>query len=163
MSLAGLSETLESTGASAEIPLADFTKSFTEWNGKDVQIPRTAQGVWLARKIPTDSQDIQSNLSQRITSVNSKALPTVEQVLDRHNLKFAPRVLGQRDVVVLKSTKYTWILVPLLPSEADSLQDKVTKVDALDHKVIRTLLEKNGLLFWPNGEASTYFAMTQWV
>jgi len=163
MSLESISEVL----ANAGIPPADFTNLSTEWNGKDVQVLRTEQGVWLARKIPADSQVIQSNLSQRITSVNSQALPTVEQVLDRHNLKFAPRVLGQRDVVILESTKHTWILMPLLPSEADSLQGKVTEVDALEHEVIIKLLENNGLLFWPNGEVGAetdaYFAMTQWV
>jgi hypothetical protein len=159
MELEGISETLER----ASIPPADFTNLTTEWNGKGVQVLRTEQGAWLARKIPVDSQGIHSNLGERVTSVNSKALPTVEQVLDRHNLKFAPRILGQRDVVILESTKYTWILMPLQPSEADSLQGKVTEVDALDYEVIRKLLENNGLLFSPTVETDPYFAMTQWV
>jgi hypothetical protein len=76
-------------------------------------------------------------------------------------LKFAPSILGQRDVVVLETSKYTWILMPLQPSEADSLQEKITEVDALDYEVIKKLLENNGLLFSPT--ADPYFAMTQWV
>ncbi|HEX4839393.1 MAG TPA: hypothetical protein VFU89_03005 [Rhabdochlamydiaceae bacterium] len=160
MSLKGISEALENTRANAGIPPADFTNLSTEWNGKGVQVLRTELGVWLARKIPADSQEIRSNLSQRITSINSKGLPTVEQVLDRHNLKFAPRVLGQRNIVVLESTKYTWILMPLNPSEADSLQGKVTEVGALDYEVIRKLLENNSLLFFPSAETDAYFAMT---
>ena len=159
MALEGISDILER----ANIPPADFTHLTTEWNGKGVQVLRTEQGAWLVRKIPVDSEGIPSNLSERVTSVNSRALPTVEQVLDRHNLKFAPRILGQRDVVILESTKYTWILMPLQPSEADSLQGKVTEVDALDYQVVRNLLENNGLLFSPTAETDPYFAMTKWV
>ncbi|HEY5235861.1 MAG TPA: hypothetical protein VIJ14_06770 [Rhabdochlamydiaceae bacterium] len=159
MELDNISGTLER----ANIPPADFTNLTTEWNGKGVQVLRTEQGAWLARKIPVDSQGINSNLSQRVTSVNSKALPTVEEVLERHNLKFAPRILGQRDVVILETSKYTWILMPIQPSEADSLQGKVTEVDALDYEVMRKLLENNGLLFSPTAETDPYFAMTQWV
>jgi len=159
MSLEGISETLEK----ANIPPADFTNLTTQWNGKGVQVLRTEQGSWLARKIPVDSQGIHSNLSQRVTSVNSRALPTVEEVLDRHNLKFAPRILGQRNVVVLETSKYTWILMPIQESEADSLIGKVTEVDALDYEVMRKLLENNGLLFSPGAETDPYFAMTQWV
>jgi hypothetical protein len=159
MALDSISDTLER----ANIPPADFTNLTTEWNGKGVQVLRTQQGAWLARKIPVDSQNIQYNLSERVTSVNSKALPTVEEVLDRHNLKFAPSILGQRDVVILETSKYTWILMPIQPSEADSLQGKITEVDALDFEVIRKLLENNGLLFSSSAETDPYFAMTQWV
>ena len=159
MALEGISDTLER----ANIPPADFTNLIPEWNGKGVQVLRTEQGAWLARKIPVDSQGIQYNLRERVTSVNSKALPTVEEVLDRHNLKFAPSVLGQRDVVILETSKYTWILMPIQPAEAESLQGKVTDVDALDHEVIRKLLENNGLLFSPTPETDPYFAMTRWV
>ncbi|HEX2579461.1 MAG TPA: hypothetical protein VHK67_03565 [Rhabdochlamydiaceae bacterium] len=157
MSLEGISEARESAG----IPPPDFTNLTTEWNGKGVQVLRTDQGVWLARRIPADSKGVELNLSERITSVNPKAPSTVEQVLDRYNLKFAPRVLSQRAVVVLESTKDIWILLPLQPSEADSLQGKVTEVDALDYEVIRKLLENQGLLSLPNGDP--YFAMTQWA
>jgi hypothetical protein len=159
MELDNISGTLER----ANIPPADFTNLTTEWNGKGVQVLRTDQGAWLARKIPVDSQGISSNLSQRVTSVNSKALPTVEEVLERHNLKFAPRILGQREVVILETSKYTWILMPIQESEADSLIGKVTEVDALDYEVMRKLLENNGLLFSPTAETDPYFAMTQWV
>lgn len=159
MALDSISDTLER----ANIPPADFTHLTTEWNGKDVQVLRTQQGAWLTRKIPVESQGIQNNLNQRVTSVNSKALPTVEEVLERHNLKFAPSILGQRDVVILETSKYTWLLMPLQPSEADSLQGKITEVDALDYEVIRKLLENNGLLFSPIAETDPYFAMTQWV
>ncbi len=159
MALEGISDTLER----ANIPPADFTNVTTQWNGKGVQILRTEQGAWLARKIPVDSQGINYNLSEKITSVNSKALPTVEQVLDRHNLKFAPSILGQRDIVVLETSAYTWILMPIQNSEADSLQGKVTEVDALDYEVMRKLLENNGLFFSHRPETDPYFAMTQWV
>ena len=159
MALDSISDILER----ANIPPADFTNLTTEWNGKGVQVLRTEQGSWLARKIPVDSQGIRYNLSERITSVNSKTLPTVEEVLERHSLKFAPSVLGQRDVVILKTSKYTWILMPIQSSEADSLQGKVTEVDALDYEVIRKALESNGLLFSPAAETDPYFAMTQWV
>lgn len=159
MALDSISDTLER----ANIPPADFTQLTTEWNGKDVQVLRTEQGAWLARKIPVESQGIQYNLSERVTSVNSKALPTVEEVLERHNLKFAPSILGQRDVVILETSKYTWILMPLQPSEADSLQGKITAVDGLDYEVIRKQLETSGLLFSPVAETDPYFAMTQWI
>jgi hypothetical protein len=159
MALDSISDTLER----ANIPPADFTHLTTEWNGKDVQVLRTQQGAWLTRKIPVDSQGIQYNLSQRVTSVNSKALPTLEEVLERHNLKFAPSILGQRDVVILETSKYTCILMPLQPSEADRLQGKITAVDGLDYEVIRKHLENNGLLFSSIAETDPYFAMTQWV
>ena len=159
MSLEGISETLEK----ANIPPADFTNLTTQWNGKGVQVLRTEQGTWLARKIAIDPQGINFNLNQRVTSVNSKTLPTVEEVLERHHLKFAPRILGQRDVVVLETSKYTWILMPIQESEADSLIGKVTEVDALDYEVIRKLLENNGLLFSPSVETDPYFTMTRWV
>jgi hypothetical protein len=159
MTLEGISDILER----ASIPPADFTNLTTEWNGKDVQVLRTKHGAWLARKIPVESQNIQYNLSERVTSVNSKALPTVEDVLERHNLKFAPSILGQRDVVILETSKYTWILMPIQSAEADSLQGKITEVDALDYEVVRKLLENNGLLFSPTAETDPYFAMTQWV
>jgi hypothetical protein len=159
MALDSISDTLER----ANIPPADFTNLTTEWNGKGVQVLRTDQGAWLARKIPVDSQGIQYNLRERVTSVNSKAPLTVEEVLDRHNLKFAPSILGQRDVVILETSKYTWILMPIQSAEADSLQGKITEVDALDYEVIRKLLENNGLLFTSTAETDPYFAMTQWV
>jgi hypothetical protein len=159
MALEGISDILER----ADIPPADFTNVTTQWNGKGVQILRTEQGAWLARKIPVDSQGNNYNLSERVTSVNSKALPNVEQVLDRHNVKFAPRILGQRDIVVLDTSEYTWILMPIQDSEAESLQGKVTEVAALDYEVMRKLLENNGLLFSPNAVTDPYFAMTQWV
>lgn len=159
MELDNISDTLER----ANIPPADFTNLTTEWNGKGVQVLRTDQGTWLARKIAIDPQGINHNLSQRVTSVNSKALPSVEEVLERHNLKFAPSILGQRDVVMLETSKYTWILMPIQESEADSLIGKVTEVDALDYEVMRKLLENNGLLFSPVAETDPYFAMTQWV
>lgn len=159
MSLDSISELIER----AHIPPADFTNLTTEWNGKGVQVLRTEQGAWLARKIPVDSEGIQYNLSERVTSVNSKALPMVEEVLERHNLKFAPSVLGQRDVVILETSKYTWILMPIQPTEADSLQGKITEVDALDYFEIRKLLENNGFLSSPVAETDPYFAMTTWV
>jgi hypothetical protein len=87
----------------------------------------------------------------------------VEEVLERHNLKFAPSIFGQRDVVILETSKYTWILMPIQISEADSLQGKITDVDALDYEVIRKLLENNGLLFSSTAETDPYFAMTRWV
>lgn len=158
MTLEGISGIRESAG----IPPADFTNLITEWNGKGVQLLRTEKDVWLARRIPADAPDnSEVNLSERITSVNSKILPTVEQVLDRNHLKFAPRVLGQRNVVVLESTTYTWILMPLQPEEAESLQGKITEVDALDYEEIRVVLENRDLLFSPS--ADSHFAMTQWV
>jgi hypothetical protein len=156
MSLKSTSESLER----ANIPPADFTNITTQWNGKDIQILRTEQGAWLARKIPMESQDIAHNLSEKITSVNSRPLPTVEEVLEKHNLKFAPRVLGQREVVTLQTAKYKWILMPLQSSEADSLIGKVTDVDANDCAMVRKLLENNGLLFSPTPETDPYFAMT---
>src|SRR5579863_220641 len=159
MALDSISDILEK----ANIPAADFTQLSTEWNGKDVQVLRTQQGAWLARKIPVDSQGIQYNLNERVTSVNSKALPTVKEVLERHNLKFAPSILGQRDVKILETTKYTWLLMPIQPSEAESLQGKITDVDALDYDVIRNHLENSGLLFSSTAETDPYFAMTQWV
>ncbi len=159
MALDSISDSLER----ANIPPADFTNLTTEWNGKGVQLLRTEQSAWLARKIPVDSQNIQYNLSERVTSVNSKAPTMVEEVLERHNLKFAPSILGQRAVVILETSKYTWILIPIQPAEADSLQGKITDVDALDYEVIRKLLENNGLLFSPTAVTDPYFAMTQWV
>ena len=99
MSLEGISEILDR----ATTPPQDFTNLTTEWNGKGVQVLRTEQGAWLARKIPIETQGI-NNLSEKITSVNSERLPTVEQVLERNNLKFAPRILGQRQVVVLETS-----------------------------------------------------------
>ena len=101
--------------------------------------------------------------SKILGQFRGKALPTVEEVLERHNLKFAPHILGQRDVVVLETSKYTWILMPIQESEADSLIGKVTEVDALDYEVMRKLLENSGLLFSPVAETDPYFAMTQWV
>jgi hypothetical protein len=159
MALDSISDTLER----ANIPPADFTNLTTEWNGKGVQVLHTQQGAWLARKIPVDSQGLRYNLSERVTSVNSKTLPTAEEVLERHNLKFAPSILGQRDIVILETSKYTWILMPIQSSEANSLQGKITEVSSLDYEVIRKLLENNGLLFSPNAETDPYFAMTQWV
>ncbi len=152
MALDSISDTLEK----ANIPPADFTNLTTEWNGKNIQILRTEHGAWLARKIPIDSQGI----TFKVTSVNS--LPTVEQVLERNNLKFAPSILGQREIVMLETTQYNWILMPLHRSEAESLKGKVTEVGALDYQAIRTLLENNGLFSSPANETDPFFTM-QWV
>jgi hypothetical protein len=155
MALDSISDTLEK----ANIPPADFTNLTTQWNGKDIQILRTEHGAWLARKIPIDSQGI----AFKVTSVNSNALPTVEQVLERNNLKFAPSILGQREIVTLETTQYNWILMPLHRSEAESLKGKVTEVAALDYQAIRTFLENNGLFSSPAIETDPFFTMTQWV
>lgn len=159
MALENVSEILEK----APIPPADFTYVTAEWNGKGVEILHTTQGAWLARKISRDPQGISYNLADKVTSVNSNPLPSVEQVLERHHLKFAPRVLGQREVVILETSEYTWILMPLQSTEADSLKGKVTEVDAENYEDIKRLLATNGLLFSPSPETDPYFAMTQWV
>jgi hypothetical protein len=163
MSLDSISDALEK----ANIPPADFNNLTTDWNGKGVQVLHTDQGDWLVRKIPVESQGIQYPLVERITSVNSKRLPHVEQgveqVLSRHHLKFAPIALGQRDVVVLETSDYTWILMPLLKVEADSLEGKITEVDAVDTEKVRVALENKGIFLSPLPETDPYFVMTRWV
>src|ERR1700744_4594628 len=122
MSLDSISDALEK----ANIPPTNFNHLTTEWNTKGVQILPTDQGHWLVRKIPIDWHAAHNSLAEKITSVNSRSLPNVEQVWDRHHLKFAPNALGQRDIVVLEISNYTWILMPLLQGEADSLDGKIT-------------------------------------
>lgn len=159
MSLDSISDALEK----AHIPPADFNDLTTDWNGKGVQVLHTDQGVWLVRKIPFNSQGIYRPLVEKITSVNSKLLDSVEQVLERHNLKFAPTTLGQRDVVVLELSDYAWIMMPLLKVEADSLEGKITEVDAIDSEAVRVALENKGIFLSSVPETDPYFVMTRWV
>jgi len=158
-SLSEISETIEK----ANIPPTDLTKVTTEWNGRDIQILCTEKNVWLVRKIPFEASNILNNLTEKVTSVNAVTLPSVEDVLTQNNLKFTPRVLGQRDIVILETPRYQWILFPLQNTEAQSLKEKVTEIDAVDYAHIRKLLEKNGLLSFLAPEADPYFALTRWA
>ncbi|HUD00731.1 MAG TPA: hypothetical protein VMR37_00225 [Rhabdochlamydiaceae bacterium] len=155
MTLEGISDGLESTN-----PHPAFTDKSTEWNGKDVRILPTISGAWLVLKIPVDPQSAPTSLGEKVTSVNSKPLPTVEQVLERHNLKFAPSTWGQREVEKLPTTGHGWVIIPLQTS-APSLEGKVT-IDANDHRNIEKVLERNGFWF-SSPETPDYFTMQSWV
>jgi hypothetical protein len=151
MSLEGISEGLETT------PLHHVSTDNSTWNGKEVRALPTITGAWLVLKIPFDSQA--EPLGEKVTSMNSKPLPTVEEVLERHNLKFAPTTLGKREVEQLPTSDHGWVVIPLQASTAPSLEGKVT-IDANDHRNIEKVLQRSG--FFPP-ETPDYFTMQSWV
>jgi hypothetical protein len=156
MSVESISDGLESTNLHPAFP-----EKSTEWNGKDVRILPTISGAWLVLKIPVDSQSAPPSLGEKVTSVNSKPLPTVEEVLERHNLKFAPRTWGQREVEKMPTSRHSWVIIPLQTSTAPGLEGKVT-IDANDHRNIEKVLERNGFGFL-SPVAPDYFTMQSWV
>ncbi len=156
MSLESISERLEDTN-----PTPAWTNT-TEWNGKDVQALSPVKDAWLVLKIPFEPQNPVSSLEEKITSVNSKALPTLEQVLERHDLKFASRTLNQRDIEQLPTSDHSWVVIPLRSTEGASLEGKAI-IDTNDHQTIRQILERNGFVLSPSPQTDPYFAMTNWV
>ena len=154
----------------------------SEWNGKEVQSLPTACHAWLVIQIPIRSQNPLPNLAEKVTcsgkNIEEKAgsnqsifpsktecsftTPTVEQVLQRHDLQFAPRLV-EREVNQLPHSNYAWIVIPLQSKEqTTSLVDKETKIDTNDYRNIERVLERNGLWFAPRPEADPFFSMTKW-
>ncbi|MBS0648498.1 MAG: hypothetical protein JSS10_04640 [Verrucomicrobia bacterium] len=150
-----------------------------EWNGKEVQPLPAGSRAWLLLQIPIRSQNPLPNLSERVTSApesSEKAsiakpflptktecsfsppyTPTVEEILERNDLKFASP-LCTREVKQLPDTGYAWIMIPLQPSaQAGTLTDKETIIDTNDYRNIERVVERNGLGFAP------FSSPTQWV
>lgn len=154
----------------------------SEWNGKEVQRLPTACHAWLVFQIPIRSENPLPNLAEKVTgsgkNVEEKAgshksllplrtecsftAPTVEQVLERRGLKFAPR-MSEREVRQLPNSNYAWIVIPLHSQvQKAHLTDKETKIDTNDYRNIERVLEQNGLFFAPTPEADPFFSMTKW-
>jgi hypothetical protein len=153
----------------------------SEWNGKEVQSLPTACHAWLVLQIPIRSQNPLPNLAEKVTcsekNIEEKAgsnksifpsktecsftAPTVEEVLQRHDLQFAPRLVD-REVRPLPNSNYAWIVIPLQSKEQTALTNKETKIDTNDYRNIERVLEQNGLWFAPRAEADPFFSMTKW-
>lgn len=150
----------------------------SEWNGKEVQNLPTACHAWLVLQIPIRSQNPLPNLAEKITGSEKKfdekpgsifpsrtecsfKAPTVEEVLQRHDLQFAPRLVD-RELKPLPNSHYAWIVIPLQSKEQLTLSDKETKIDTNDYRNIERVLERNGLWFAPRPEADPFFSMTKW-
>ncbi len=114
----------------------------SEWNGKDVQaLPQTR--AWLVLQIPIQTPNPLPNLGQRVTAVNSRALPTVEEVLNRHGLEFASP-WNNRDIKQLPTSDHGWVVIPLHNSEGlESLQERVY-IDANNYRNVERILERQG-------------------
>lgn len=161
---------------STNTPIEDAS----EWNGKEVQSLPTGCHAWLVLQIPIRSENPLPNLVEKITcsgkNIEEKAepqpilplktecsfkAPTVEEVLQRHDLQFASRLVD-REVKPLANSNYAWIVIPLQSKEQTALTDKETKIDTNDHRNIERVLERNGLWFAPRPEADPFFSMTKW-
>ena len=146
MAIENISDALESERIS-------LPPAISEWNGKDVQaLPKSR--AWLVLQIPIQTPNPLPNLSQKITGVNSKALPTVEEVLSRHGLEFNSP-WNDRDVKQLPTSDHAWIVIPLQSSnQLASLQERALQIDTNDYRNVERVLERNG---FPTTQFPPYF------
>jgi hypothetical protein len=115
----------------------------SEWNGKDVQTLPPAR-AWLVLQIPIQTPNPLPNLGQRVTTVNSKTVPTVETVLASHGLEFDSRLVD-KEIKQLPTSDYQWVVIPLPTSEIPaSLQERVY-IDTNPHRNVERVLQQQGI------------------
>jgi hypothetical protein len=116
----------------------------SKWNGREVQTqPQTR--AWLVLQIPIQTPNPLPDLGHRITTINSRALPTLENVLQRNGLEFGSRFLYEREIEQLLTADYAWVVIPLNTSgTAPSLQRRVD-IDTNPSNHLDKILERKGI------------------
>ena len=119
-------------------------KKKTQKNKKKNQTqPQTR--AWLVLQIPIQTPNPLPDLGQRVTTINSRALPTVEDVLQRNGLEFGSRFLYEREIEQLPTSDYAFVVIPLNASGTPpSLQERVY-IDTNPSSHIDRILERKGI------------------
>jgi hypothetical protein len=134
-----------------------------QWNGKEVQRSEKAEHHWIVLILPIILPPPRyfPLLEERVIEIYNDRFPTVEQVLERNNLRLASRSPWEgKAIQKIEKSDRTWLIPsgPVDAADAPSLAPRAIEIDANDYRNVERVLEQNGIRFAPASYTAPFFS-----